>query len=107
MWAYRVSASTALASTTVSTTSTSAAASAPTAAGVDVDQDYGDDGEDGAGVRLAGLLASMKVVGVLVVVSRWFGGVKLGSERWRCISGVGREAIVKGSEEGRWIVGLI
>lgn len=30
---------------------------------------------------------------VIVVVYRWYGGVKLGSERWRCISGVASEAL--------------
>lgn len=34
--------------------------------------------------------------GVCVVVSRWYGGVKLGGDRFRIIGVVGREAIVRG-----------
>lgn len=33
---------------------------------------------------------------VLVVVSRWYGGVLLGPERFRCIGAVAREALVVG-----------
>jgi len=40
--------------------------------------DNDDDGEDGAGSRLAHLLEMRKEDGVLVVVSRWFGGIHLG-----------------------------
>lgn len=37
--------------------------------------DNDDDGEDGAGSRLAQLLEMRKEDGVLILVSRWFGGV--------------------------------
>lgn len=42
----------------------------------------------------------MEVWGVLVVVSRWYGGVKLGPDRFRCITGVAREAVVRGGWGG-------
>ena len=64
-------------------------------------QDCDDDGEDFAGRRLLHLLQVMDVCNVLVVVSRWFGGVKLGSDRFRLINQVARMAIV----EGKWAKG--
>lgn len=44
-------------------------------------QDNDDDGEAAAGGRIAHLMQLMEVVNVLVVVSRWYGGVKLGPDR--------------------------
>eukprot|EP00585_Thalassiosira_rotula_P019448 CAMPEP_0196199572 /NCGR_PEP_ID=MMETSP0912-20130531/3208_1 /TAXON_ID=49265 /ORGANISM="Thalassiosira rotula, Strain GSO102" /LENGTH=97 /DNA_ID=CAMNT_0041472795 /DNA_START=80 /DNA_END=369 /DNA_ORIENTATION=- len=40
--------------------------------------DNDDDGEKGSGSKLASLLEMCRVENVLVVVSRWFGGMKLG-----------------------------
>jgi len=62
-------------------------------------QDCDDDGETAAGGRLLHLLQVTDVWGVLVVVSRWYGGVKLGPDRFQVISEVAREALV----EGNWI----
>lgn len=59
-------------------------------------QDCDDDGESAAGGRLLHLLQVMDVWGVLVVVSRWYGGVHLGPDRFRCINAVAREAVVNG-----------
>lgn len=59
-------------------------------------QDYDDDGESAAGGRLLHLLQLMDVWNVMVVVSRWYGGVHLGPDRFRIISSVARDAIVKG-----------
>lgn len=59
-------------------------------------QDCDDDGETAAGSRLLHLLQVMDVWGVLVVVSRWYGGVQLGADRFRCINAVAREAVVDG-----------
>ncbi|PWW71823.1 UPF0029-domain-containing protein [Tuber magnatum] len=67
-------------------------------------QDNDDDGEAAAGGRLAHLLQVMDVWDVLVVVSRWYGGVKLGPDRFRCINAAAREALVLGGwvkEEGK------
>ena len=47
-----------------------------------------DDGESAAGGRLAHLLEILKVEDVLVVVSRWYGGVHLGADRFKHISSV-------------------
>ncbi len=59
-------------------------------------QDCDDDGETAAGGRLLHLLQVMDVWNVLVVVSRWYGGVKLGPERFSIINNVAREAVVEG-----------
>lgn len=64
-------------------------------------QDCDSDGEDAAGGRLLHLLQAMGVWDVLVVVSRWYGGVKLGPDRFRVINSVAREAVVRvGEREG-------
>lgn len=59
-------------------------------------QDCDDDGETAAGGRLLHLLQVMEVWGVLVVVSRWYGGVKLGPDRFSIINKVAREVIIEG-----------
>ena len=52
-----------------------------------------DDGEDRAGGRLLHLLRAMGCVNVWVGVSRWYGGVKLGSDRFRIINNVARQLL--------------
>ena len=59
-------------------------------------QDFDDDGETAAGGRLLHLMQLMDVWDVVVVVTRWFGGVKLGPDRFRLINAAGRDALVKG-----------
>lgn len=59
-------------------------------------QDYDDDGETAAGGRLLHVMQLMDVWNVLVVVSRWYGGIHLGPARFRLINDVGRDALVKG-----------
>ncbi|KZZ98407.1 Impact family [Moelleriella libera RCEF 2490] len=58
-------------------------------------QDCDDDGETAAGARLLHLLQVMDVWGIVVVVSRWFGGVKLGPRRFALINAAARDALVK------------
>lgn len=64
--------------------------------------DNDDDGEGGAGSTLAELLELMGVNDVLVVVSRWYGGVHLGPDRFRHIVATARDAIERAglSERG-------
>lgn len=62
-------------------------------------QDYDDDGETAAGGRLLHVMQMMDVWNVLVVVSRWYGGIHLGPARFRLINDVGRDALVKGEFE--------
>ncbi|KAL9614453.1 MAG: hypothetical protein Q9167_001056 [Letrouitia subvulpina] len=57
-------------------------------------QDYNDDGEDAAGARLLKLLQMMDAWNVFVVVSRWYGGIKLGPARFGIINSVARKAVV-------------
>ncbi|KAE8353130.1 aromatic amino acid aminotransferase [Aspergillus coremiiformis] len=59
-------------------------------------QDCDDDGETAAGGRLLHLMQLMDVWDVVVVVTRWYGGVHLGPDRFRIINAVGRDALVKG-----------
>lgn len=58
--------------------------------------DNDDDGEKGSGSKLASLLDMCDVENVLVVVSRWFGGSKLGPARFKWIAGVARDGLVQG-----------
>lgn len=51
-------------------------------------QDNDDDGESAAGGRLAHLLQLLGVNDVLVVVSRWYGGIHLGADRFKDINQV-------------------
>jgi hypothetical protein len=55
--------------------------------------DNDDDGEDAAGPKLAQLLSLMNAENVIVVVSRWYGGIQLGPDRFRHIANVARIAI--------------
>ncbi|KAG6008042.1 hypothetical protein E4U21_005055 [Claviceps maximensis] len=58
-------------------------------------QDCDDDGETAAGARLLHLMQVMDAWGVVVVVSRWFGGVKLGPRRFALINAVARDGLVR------------
>ena len=55
-----------------------------------------DGGESGSGDRLSRLLELSNCHNVIVVVFRWYGGTKLGSDRWKCISQVAKEALKQG-----------
>ena len=55
--------------------------------------DNDDDGESGSGAKLAALLELTGASNVLVVVSRWFGGIHLGPARFKYIASVGRQAL--------------
>ena len=58
-------------------------------------QDHDDDGEAAAGGRLLHLLQAVDAWDVLVVVSRWFGGLKLGPRRFALINSAARDGLVK------------
>jgi hypothetical protein len=66
-------------------------------------QDCDDDGETAAGSRMLHLMQLMDVWDVIVVVTRWYGGVLLGPDRFRIINTVAREALVLGgfAKEGK------
>ncbi|KAF6088133.1 impact RWD domain protein [Phyllostomus discolor] len=58
-------------------------------------QDYEDDGETAAGGRLLHLMEILNVRNVLVVVSRWYGGVLLGPDRFKHINNCARNILVE------------
>ncbi|XP_034231607.1 protein IMPACT-like [Thrips palmi] len=58
-------------------------------------QDCDDDGETQAGSRLLHLLQIMDARNILVVISRWYGGVHLGPDRFRLINNAARQVIEK------------
>jgi hypothetical protein len=59
-------------------------------------QDCDDDGENAAGGRLLHLLQLMDVWDVMVIVTRWYGGVLLGPDRFRIINSAARDALQLG-----------
>lgn len=52
-----------------------------------------DDGESRGGAFLLNILREHQLDNVLLVVSRWYGGVFLGPDRWRLMGDVAREAL--------------
>ena len=60
-----------------------------------IKHDNDDDGEDAAGNKMAFLLDMRKDENVLVVVSRWFGGIHLGPKRFAHIVNVSRKLLVE------------
>ncbi|OTB07751.1 hypothetical protein M426DRAFT_19687 [Hypoxylon sp. CI-4A] len=58
-------------------------------------QDCDDDGETAAGGRLLHLMQLMEIWNVMVIVTRWYGGHKLGPRRFALINQTARDAFVK------------
>ena len=58
-------------------------------------EDADDDGETAAGGRVLFMMRATRVDGAAVVVTRWFGGKKLGPARFGIISNVARDALVE------------
>ncbi|KPM44053.1 hypothetical protein AK830_g2559 [Neonectria ditissima] len=58
-------------------------------------QDCDDDGEAAAGGRLLHLMQLMDVWDAMVVVTRWYGGVKLGPRRFAVINAAARDGFVR------------
>ncbi|KAF5393011.1 hypothetical protein D9757_001126 [Collybiopsis confluens] len=56
-------------------------------------QDNDDDGETAAGGRLAHLLQILEINNVLVIVTRYFGGIHLGPDRFKHINQAARNAL--------------
>lgn len=59
-------------------------------------KDNDEDGEDAAGSKLSHLLELTKAENVAVVVTRWFGGILLGPDRFKHISTSARETLEEG-----------
>lgn len=58
-----------------------------------ISQDAEDDGEDGASKKMLFLLEQCKVLGYVLVVTRWFGGILLGPDRFKRIMECSRQAL--------------
>eukprot|EP00088_Acartia_fossae_P007591 TRINITY_DN13572_c0_g1_i21.p1 TRINITY_DN13572_c0_g1~~TRINITY_DN13572_c0_g1_i21.p1 ORF type:complete len:284 (-),score=43.03 TRINITY_DN13572_c0_g1_i21:367-1218(-) len=56
-------------------------------------QDCDDDGESAAGGRMLHLLEIVEAKNTLVVVSRWYGGIQLGPDRFKHINNMTRRAL--------------
>lgn len=63
----------------------------------DIQQGSNDCGEAGGGQRLLTLLEKNKLINVIVIVTRWHGGVELGSARFRHITSTAVESLIKGN----------
>ena len=63
--------------------------------------DNDEDGEDAAGGRMSMLLEMMDVTQGMVVVTRWYGGVLLGSSRFKLINNTAREVLIQAGLSGR------
>nr|XP_033789742.1 protein IMPACT isoform X2 [Geotrypetes seraphini] len=58
-------------------------------------QDCEDDGETAAGRRLLHLMQILDVCNVMVIVSRWYGGILLGPDRFKHINNSARNILVE------------
>lgn len=61
-----------------------------------VSEEFSDDGENQAGDRLMHLLQMSNVVNVMVVVTRWYGGIHIGPDRFKHYNDAALEALVLG-----------
>lgn len=64
--------------------------------GFQVDQEFNNDGEPPGGERILQLLQLMEITNVLVIVTRWYGGTKLGPDRFKHISTCAQRALEVG-----------
>lgn len=64
-----------------------------TAKGARILQDCDDDGETHAGGRMLHLLQILGQKNTIVIVSRWYGGIQLGPERFKHINNAARQVI--------------
>lgn len=70
-------------------------------------QDCDDGGETAAGGRLLHLLQLMDAWDLTVVVTRWYGGQKLGPARFGIINGVARDALLRAGYVGQESAGAV
>lgn len=57
-----------------------------------------DDGENKAGERLLELLSSMKLNNIYVMVSRWYGGIQLGPDRFKHINDSAKNLVLSNKQ---------
>ena len=63
--------------------------------GNEIKEACSDDGEHGAGNRLLQLLREAHLTDVVVICTRWFGGVHIGPQRFQYITDCAKEALLK------------
>ncbi|KAG9394063.1 hypothetical protein J8273_4426 [Carpediemonas membranifera] len=61
--------------------------------GDEKDSFYDDDGEHGGSIGMLKMLLDMKKRNLAIIVARWYGGKKLGPQRFRIINNMAKEAI--------------
>ncbi|KAI0234062.1 Protein IMPACT [Lamellibrachia satsuma] len=54
---------------------------------------YVDDGEKGGSIQMLRLLENMDATNVIVIVTRWYGGIHLGPDRFRHINNISRKLL--------------
>jgi uncharacterized protein (UPF0248 family) len=59
-----------------------------------VDEGRDDDGEGGAGDKMLYVLQNLKAINCVVIVTRWFGGIELGPDRFKHISNQTKEVLL-------------
>ncbi|TKR80552.1 hypothetical protein L596_014610 [Steinernema carpocapsae] len=57
--------------------------------------DCDDDGETGAASKVLNMMINMGTENVMVVVTRWYGGIHLGPDRFRHINNIARQVLVE------------
>ena len=61
--------------------------------GSTITESYSDDGEHGAGIKLLKLLRDKNCTDVMVMCTRWFGGVHIGPTRFDYITDCAKSAL--------------
>ncbi|KAG9243211.1 hypothetical protein BJ878DRAFT_462833 [Calycina marina] len=56
-------------------------------------EESNDDGECGGGRHILEVMKSSDIVGALLVVTRWYGGIMLGTDRWRLMTQVSQDTL--------------
>jgi len=67
--------------------------------GVGLMEGHDEDGEHGAGTKMIFLLRVMKVLDVVVMVTRWYGGIHLGPDRFKHIKNLARDILEEANVE--------
>jgi hypothetical protein len=64
-----------------------------------------DDGETGAGELILRVMRETGAVDTLVVLTRWYGGIMLGADRWRLMRNCVTSALAEGMRRSGWETG--
>lgn len=58
-----------------------------------IEHDHDSDGESGAGKNMQWLLDTLDALNIVVIISRWYGGISLGPDRFRHINVLTKEMV--------------